>query len=251
MLLQLATSRYGTLLGYPLDCRPPPLSYPIAVSAVTSQTTVWDKCLGRLEEELSPQQFNTWIRPLQPVQVPEGLRLLAPNRFVMEWVRERFIVRIGELVAEYGNVTEPKVGIEVGTQIRRAGDTDVALVRVAVDTTKRRVPMLGRLNPEFTFENHVEGKSNQVARAAARQVGENPGGAYNPLFIYGGVGLGKTHLMQAAGNLMLLRRSDTNIAYVHSERFVGDMVKALQHNAINDFKRLYRGLDALLIDAAR
>jgi chromosomal replication initiator protein len=113
---------------------------------------------------------------------------------------------------------------------------------------RRRGTLVGRLNAEFTFATHVEGKSNQVARAAARQVGENPGTAYNPLFIYGGVGLGKTHLMQAAGNLMLLRRSDANIAYVHSERFVADMVRALQHNTINDFKRLYRSLDALLID---
>jgi len=108
--------------------------------------------------------------------------------------------------------------------------------------------LFGRLNADFTFANHIEGKSNQVARAAARQVGENPGAAYNPLFIYGGVGLGKTHLMHAAGNLMLARRASVNIAYVHSERFVADMVRALQHNTINDFKRLYRGLDALLID---
>lgn len=184
---------------------------------------------------------------MQPVLEPEGLRLLAPNRFVMDWVRDRFLVRIGELVGEYGDGSALKVRIEVGSQIRRAGDAEVTASRLP-EPAKRRGPMLGRLNPEFTFDNHVEGKSNQVARAAARQVGENPGGAYNPLFIYGGVGLGKTHLMQAAGNLILARRADANIAYVHSERFVADMVKALQHNAINDFKRLYRGLDALLID---
>jgi chromosomal replication initiator protein len=208
---------------------------------------VWDKCLERLEGELSPQQFNTWIRPLQPVQQPDGLRLLAPNRFVMEWVRERFLGRITELIGEHGGTPDPKVAIEVGSQIRRAGDMEGGTPRVASET-KRRSPALGRLNPDFTFDAHVEGKSNQVARAAAQQVGENPGGAYNPLFLYGGVGLGKTHLMQAAGNLILQRNPDANIAYVHSERFVADMVKALQHNAINDFKRLYRGLDALLID---
>lgn len=212
-----------------------------------SQATLWEKCLHRLEEELSPQQFNTWIRPLQPAPDGEGLKLLAPNRFVMEWVRDRFITRIGELVGEYMQVSSPRVSVEVGSQIRRAGDTNPAAVRTS-DPNRKRGTMLGRLNPEFNFESHVEGKSNQVARAAARQVGENPGRAYNPLFIYGGVGLGKTHLMQAAGNLMLARRTDANIAYVHSERFVADMVKALQHNAINDFKRLYRGLDALLID---
>ncbi len=211
-----------------------------------SQSGLWEKCLGRLEEELSPQQFNTWIRPLQPVPDTEGLRLLAPNRFVMEWVRDHFMMRIGELVGEYSNTSGSKVIIEVGSQIRRVGDINTGS-RLA-DPTRKRGLVLGRLNPEFTFETHVEGKSNQVARAAARQVGENPGIAYNPLFIYGGVGLGKTHLMQAVGNLMLARRVDSNIAYIHSERFVADMVKALQHNTINDFKRLYRGLDALLID---
>jgi chromosomal replication initiator protein len=237
---------YGLAVSDPLDCPPFPAVLNI-VNAVTVQTTVWDKCLERLEGELSPQQFNTWIRPLQPVYEPEGVRLLAPNRFVMEWVRERFVARIGELIAEYSNMAAPKVVIEVGSQVRRVGEVENTAAR-AISEPKRRGPMLGRLNPDFNFDTHVEGKSNQVARAAARQVGENPGGAYNPLFIYGGVGLGKTHLMQAAGNLILQRNPDANIAYVHSERFVADMVKALQHNSINDFKRLYRGLDALLID---
>jgi chromosomal replication initiator protein len=220
------------------------------MSAVVPQMPLWDKCLGRLEEELSPQQFNTWIRPLQPVQDGDALRLLAPNRFVMEWVRDRFMKRIGELVGEYSsNVSTPRVVIEVGSQLRRAGEREsAATARPPLESNRKRTPLLGRLNPEFAFDTHVEGKSNQVARAAARQVGENPGASYNPLFIYGGVGLGKTHLMQAAGNLMVTRRADINIAYVHSERFVADMVKALQHNTINDFKRLYRGLDALLID---
>lgn len=209
---------------------------------------LWEKCLGQLEEELSAQQFNTWIRPLQAVHEGEQIRLLAPNRFVMEWVRERFHNRISELVKEYGNGDSCRVSLEVGSsQIRRASDV-TGVPRPTLDPNRRRAAVLGRLNPDFTFATHVEGKSNQVARAAARQVGENPGVAYNPLFIYGGVGLGKTHLMQAAGNHMLSHRPDANIAYVHSERFVADMVKALQHNTINDFKRLYRGLDALLID---
>ncbi|HEX7043692.1 MAG TPA: chromosomal replication initiator protein DnaA [Burkholderiales bacterium] len=217
------------------------------MSAVTPQTNLWERCLDRLEDELPPQQFNTWIRPLHAVLEADGLRLLAPNRFVMEWVRDHFIGRIGELVQELAQGREARVTIEVGSQIRRRSDGDGDAARNG-ETAKRRGAILGRLNPEFTFDTHVEGKSNQVARAAARQVGENPGVAYNPLFIYGGVGLGKTHLMQAAGNLMLARRESANIAYVHSERFVADMVKALQHNAINDFKRLYRSLDALLID---
>jgi chromosomal replication initiator protein len=205
---------------------------------------VWGRCLERLEEELSAQQFNTWIRPLQADAAGDEMRLYAPNRFVVDWVRERFLERIRELVAEYGGTGA--VEIEVGTQPERRAPVPPA---VRASEAPRRKPLaLGRLNPEFTFANHVEGKSNQLARAAARQVGENPGGAYNPLFIYGGVGLGKTHLMQAAGNLMLQHRLEANIAYVHSERFVADMVKALQHNAINDFKKLYRGVDALLID---
>ncbi len=208
-----------------------------------NQPSVWRHCLERLEQELSAQQFNTWIRPLQAVQERGALRLLAPNRFVMEWVRDRFLTRIAELLDECGS-SDLAVRVEVGSQPQ----TQALPVLQATEFVRRRPSILGRLNPEFTFENHVEGKSNQLARAAAKQVGENPGVAYNPLFIYGGVGLGKTHLMQAAGHLMLEHRPDANVAYVHAERFVADMVKALQHNAINDFKKLYRSLDALLID---
>ncbi|MHB8742727.1 MAG: chromosomal replication initiator protein DnaA [Sulfuricaulis sp.] len=208
---------------------------------------VWKKCLERLEEELSAQQFNTWLRPLHAVQDPQMLRLLAPNRFVMDWVRERFIERIAELTSEYSSGAL-KVQVEVGSHTRSVVSDSKVVTSVRSDTAPKAPSILGRLDPDFTFESHVEGKSNQLARAAAKQVGENPGGAYNPLFIYGGVGLGKTHLMAAAGNLMLKHRPEANVAYIHSERFVADMVKALQHNAINDFKKLYRNLDALLID---
>jgi chromosomal replication initiator protein len=212
------------------------------------QSPVWKKCLERLEEELSAQQFNTWLRPLHAVQDNQMLRLLAPNRFVVDWVRERFLERIAELSSEYSGGAL-SVQVEVGSQSRpTVGATKPPATRVEAVAPPKTPSIIGRLNPEFTFETHVEGKSNQLARAAARQVGENPGGAYNPLFIYGGVGLGKTHLMHAAGNLMLKHRPDANIAYVHSERFVADMVKAFQHNAINEFKKLYRNLDALLID---
>ncbi len=212
-------------------------------------SSLWKKCLERLEEELSAQQFNTWLRPLHAVQDSQMLRLLAPNRFVMDWVNERFLERIMELIAEYSNGSLG-VQVEVGSQARLSGKIRPASAQAthAVEVPKKTPSIIGRLNAEFTFENHVEGKSNQLARAAAKQVGENPGGAYNPLFIHGGVGLGKTHLMQAVGNLMLKHRPEANIAYVHSERFVADMVKALQHNAMNDFKKLYRNLDALLID---
>ena len=211
---------------------------------------VWKKCLERLEEELSAQQFNTWLRPLHAVQDGQSLRLLAPNRFVMDWVRDRFFERIAELTGEYsgGALT---VQVEVGSQLRINDSVRLSKAvstRPAATAATRLPSIIGRLDPEFTFENHIEGKSNQLARAAAKQVGENPGGAFNPLFIYGGVGLGKTHLMQAAGNLMLKHRPEATVAYIHSERFVADMVKALQHNAIGEFKKLYRNLDALLID---
>lgn len=176
------------------------------------------------------------------------LRLLAPNRFVMDWVRERFFERIGELIGEYSGGALG-VQVEVGSQSHPiASQLKVTSGRTSETLIPKTPSIIGRLDPEFTFESHVEGKSNQLARAAAKQVGENPGGAYNPLFIYGGVGLGKTHLMEAAGNLMLKHRLGAHVAYIHSERFVADMVKALQHNAINEFKKLYRNLDALLID---
>jgi chromosomal replication initiator protein len=217
----------------------------VSFHSIAMQPTVWKRCLERLEKELSAQQFNTWIRPLQAVQGNREICLLAPNRFVMDWVRDQFMVRIAELVRQYqdsGGILD--VRVEVGSRqiAQPASETTPAPV-------SRGAPAFcGRLNPDFTFDTHIEGKSNQLARAAARQVGENLGSAYNPLFVYGGVGLGKTHLMHAAGNLMLVRKPGARVAYVHSERFVADMVKALQHNAINEFKKFYRSLDALLID---
>ncbi|NOZ09472.1 MAG: chromosomal replication initiator protein DnaA [Gammaproteobacteria bacterium] len=210
-----------------------------------AQSTLWNKCLDRLEEELSAQQFNTWIRPLQAVNKKGALHLLAPNRFVMDWVHKQFLGRLTELACKYSGdavLVQIEVGSQSGTSVGSKGPV-----------TRSRAPdrseaYSGRLNSDFTFDTHVEGKSNQLARAAATQVGENPGRAYNPLFIYGGVGLGKTHLMQAAGNIILSRSPEAKVAYVHSERFVADMVKALQHNAISEFKKYYRSLDALLID---
>ncbi len=209
--------------------------------------SLWKKILDRLEDELSPQQFNTWIRPLHAAKDRQTLRLLAPNRFVMDWVRQQFLGRLSELANDYSGESMT-VSVEIGSQdltpaqVAASADSKTA---VAASPPKQA---LGRLNPDYTFESHVEGKSNQMARAAARQVGENPGRSYNPLFIYGGVGLGKTHLMQAAGNLMLAHNPSASVAYVHSEKFVSDMVKALRNNAMNEFKKHYRSLDALLID---
>jgi chromosomal replication initiator protein len=206
-----------------------------------------------LEDELAEQQFNTWVRPLQAIEGGGALRLLAPNRFVVDWINANLLARIGELLRDASSGDTPIVTVEVGTRVPAA--LPAALVRPAVTgngTLKpRRVDGLVvgvRLNPDFTFASFVEGKSNQLARAAAQQVAENPGRAYNPLFIYGGVGLGKTHLMHAIGHLIQARDATARVAYVHSERFVSDMVRALQHNAMNDFKTAYRSLDALLID---
>jgi chromosomal replication initiator protein len=212
--------------------------------SLPAQTTLWDQCTRALQAELPEQQFNTWIRPLQAVNDGDVLKLLAPNRFVIDWVRQHYLGRIVELVDEHGTDTE--VVVEVGS--RDTAPPVAAAVAVKARGKPARPPVVSRLNPLFTFANFVEGKSNQLARAAASQVGENPGKSYNPLFIYGGVGLGKTHLMHAVGNAILENDPDARVSYVHSERFVSDMVKGLQHNKISDFKRTYRSLDALLID---
>ena len=214
------------------------------------ETTLWNQCLRRLEEELPAQHFNTWIRPLQAVEAGGRLHLLAPNRYVVDWVNQNCASRIGELVDELVPAPSPEVVVEIGTRRARYRRGSAARDGSRPETEEgSALPQIGgRLNPDFTFANFVEGKSNQLARAAAIQVAENPGRAYNPLFIYGGVGLGKTHLMHAIGNHIRTRNKDARISYVHSERFVGDMVRALQHNTINEFKTAYRSLDALLID---
>ena len=207
------------------------------------ETTVWNRCVRDLQAELPEQQFNTWIRPLQAVEDGGVLKLLAPNRFVVEWLNQHYMSRIEELVESVGTGTE--VVVEVGS---RQATIRPAISQVVQPTKAAVAPIVSRLNPDFIFDNFVDGKSNQLARAAAIQVSVNPGQSYNPLFIYGGVGLGKTHLMQAIGNATLKSNPAARVSYVHSERFVGDMVKGLQHNTISEFKKTYRTLDALLID---
>ena len=295
--------------------------------------SIWKLCAASLQDELPSQQFNTWIRPLQIDESasPQELRLLAPNRFICDWVAEKFLNRIRELASHYhqdnslqvavGVAPRPVAGFQAASlnspQIatrQAASRYETALVETnpvqtvqnlpednlafgskgavfeggndsgLISPNKVKIPTKvveydakqrdiivesssfdsTRVTPELevegglkhsnylnvssTFATFVEGKSNQLGLAAARQVAENPGGAYNPLFIYGGVGLGKTHLMQAVGNAMVARNPNAKVVYLHSERFVADMVKALQLNAINDFKRYYRSMDALLID---
>ena len=213
-----------------------------------AETNLWNRCVRDLQAELPEQQFNTWIRPLQAIEDGQALKLLAPNRFVVDWLQQNYIDRILELVDGAGG--DPSgVVVEVGSRPSEAGAPKVISAPAPTRRAVTPLPIASRLNPEFTFDGFVEGKSNQLARAAAFQIGQNPGDkSYNPLFIYGGVGLGKTHLMQAIGNTMLARDPGARVSYVHSERFVGDMVRGLQHNTISEFKRSYRSLDALLID---
>jgi chromosomal replication initiator protein len=223
--------------------------------------TLWDKCLDCLQDEFPSQQFNTWIRPLQAEYAENKLVLLAPNRFVLDWILERFLDRIKELVKQFSDPDPvPEVSLEIGsvkTEAQRVAPMhkvsqpqqqqhhhSQVTARVNSDIANHR----SNINLNCTFDNFVEGKSNQLAKAASIQVAENPAVAYNPLYLYGGVGLGKTHLLHAIGNQIMRNNPNAKVLYLHSERFVADMVKALQTNAMNEFKRYYRTVDALLID---
>jgi chromosomal replication initiator protein len=212
------------------------------------EASLWSRCMSTLEAELPEQQFNTWVRPLQAVEGAGALKLLAPNRFVVEWVNANLLPRLGELLRDESTGGAPIVTVEVGSRARANGPHTPAVVAQLKPRRAEGLVVGARLNSDFSFATFVEGKSNQLARAAAQQVAENPGRAYNPLFLYGGVGLGKTHLMHAVAHLVKERDGEARVAYVHSERFVGDMVRALQHNSMNEFKTAYRSLDALLID---
>lgn len=242
----------------------------------------WSICLGRFQQELSAQQFNTWIKPLQFEMHNGAWRLLAPNRFVQQWVKDRFLDRIkliAEEVVTYPVSIELAVAAKNDQPLNGQAVEDVNKTTVAKKTatrahasntaetetshnersvtskpaqkpakkTKTDSELCG-LNSSFNFNNFVTGKANQLARAAAIQVAENPGTAYNPLFIYGGVGLGKTHLLQAIGNHLKQQNPEAKVRYLHAERYVSDVVKAYEHKAFDEFKRQYHSLDLLLID---
>ncbi len=292
------------------------LPHRLSTQGISVSVELWQQCVELLRDELPAQQFNTWIRPLQVEAEGDELRVYAPNRFVLDWVNEKYLGRVLELLDEHGNGSAPVLSLLIGSkrssapraapnaplaaaasQALQAATAKAAATEPAAPTpvpvaasAKKAVgqkteqaseepsrdsfdPMAGAssqqapvrteqrtvqvegalkhtsyLNRTFTFENFVEGKSNQLARAAAWQVADNPKHGYNPLFLYGGVGLGKTHLMHAVGNHLLKKNPNAKVVYLHSERFVADMVKALQLNAINEFKRFYRSVDALLID---
>lgn len=238
---------------------------------------LWQRCLTRLEDELPSQQFNMWIRPLQVAASADGaeLTLFAPNRFVVDWVRDKYLDRIGEVLGEMQSGPLPQLRLEVGstrasTPVAASFNGSVPAASSGPITTPAVAPAprqpesdsrpqptaLGgarkhrsNLNTGFTFSTFVEGKSNRMAAAAAQQVAENPAShGYNPLLLYGGVGLGKTHLMHAVGNELLRRNPNAKVVYLHSERFVADMISALRNKTINEFKRFYRSVDALLID---
>ena len=209
---------------------------------------IWQQCISCLEGEISEQQLNTWILPLQVEQDLNTLKLLAPNRFVMDWVRKHFLERIRELVSSLDDSKSISVSLAIGSQARADEPEETVSSVASVSTPPPRAYRSSGLNESQRFKNFVEGKSNQLARAASIQISGHPGSEYNPLYIYGGVGLGKTHLMHAIGNQIRENNPDANILYVNCERFVSDMVKALQHSRMNDFKNSYRSLDALLID---
>ncbi|MEI7571192.1 MAG: chromosomal replication initiator protein DnaA [Alcaligenaceae bacterium] len=205
----------------------------------------WRSCLDHFEKQLPPQQFKTWIKPLKFQAVDQTLTLTAPNRFVLQWIRDRFLAEIQRLAVESlgADVTVSLVLVEKAVVTAPAHP-----ITVEASGNKPSTREISRLNPEFTFKTFVTGKANELARAAAMQVAERPGEAYNPLFVYGGVGLGKTHLIHAIGNLLQERNPQSRIRYIHAEQYVSDVVRAYQHKAFDDFKRYYHSLDLLLID---
>lgn len=207
--------------------------------------TIWSRCVEHLEDELSDQEFSTWIRPLQADEENSEIKLFAPNKFVLDWVKNHYQKQISDTLTKLskGQITQVTIGIGGS---RNSGEESQNSVRSPRVEAKPRVK--SNLNPDFVFDTFVEGKSNQLARAASFQIGENPGRVYNPLFIYGGVGLGKTHLMHAIGNSILKNNPSATVLYKHSEGFVAAMVRALQHNKMDEFKREYRSVNALLID---
>jgi chromosomal replication initiator protein len=215
-----------------------------------SDKPLWPRCLDHLQAEIPAQEYNTWIRPLQAQELDDCLLLFAPNRFVVDWVTERFLNRILELVQVLSPSGQHQVKLEIGSsrKVERVPLRQTVVTRPPPAPEVNNFSNNTNLNSSFNFNTFVEGKSNQLARAAALQVAQNPGTAYNPLLLYGGVGLGKTHLMHSVGNIILDKNPHAKVVYLHAERFVADMVKALQRNLMNEFKLYYRSLDALLID---
>jgi chromosomal replication initiator protein len=209
---------------------------------------LWRRCLERLEGDVSAEDLHTWLMPLQARDDADGLQLFAPNSYTLDTVRERYLARIETVLQQLHGAAWP-VRLEVGSNSARPpAPAKAAAAPVARVAAASAVPFTHNLDPHYTFETFVEGKSNQLGKAAAMQVATNPGRAYNPLLLYGGTGLGKTHLMHAAGNLMRERNPDCKVMYLRSEQFVGSMIEALRAKSMDEFKRRFRSVDALLID---
>lgn len=206
---------------------------------------LWENCLEHLEGEFPPQQINTWIRPLQPHMNNGELCLFAPNKFVLDWVSVHYFSTISNIINRLEK-REVVVLLKIGSS-KKVPEKETNKVVKAPRKARASLDS-SNLNKAFNFDSFVVGKSNELAKAASIQVTENPGSTYNPLFIYGGVGLGKTHLMHAIGNSILKKNKTAKISFLSSERFVSEMVKSLQKNTINEFKNHYRSLDLLLID---
>ena len=229
----------------------------------------WQSCVTDFQQELSPHQYNTWIKPLRFEQEGDSFTLIAPNRHVLQWAKERVLNRVEqsgekffarpiylelaleeaeiEAVPPLDNGDSPDEQPLGARQAAYQNGTSFHAMNGGTNNGSGKI-IPHRINPAFTFASFVGGKANQLARAAALQVGQNPGQAYNPLFIYGTTGLGKTHLVQAIGNQLLEQNPNANIRYIHAEQFVTDVVKAYQHKAFDSFKRSYHTLDLLLID---
>jgi chromosomal replication initiator protein len=218
-------------------------------------STLWSACLKELEHSLPPQQLTSWVLPLKAIEQPElhKLQLIAPNDFALQWVRDKLWEHIQDALTRSLPTNSPawRLSIDVGQFAQVVIDDEPKAPgrpEIQTKTPIKAQHIQTGLNSGFTFDNFVEGKANQLANAAARQVASNPGGAYNPLFIYGGVGLGKTHIMHAIGNQLVANNPQAKVVYMPSERFVQDMVTAIRHNKMEEFKKFYRSLDALLID---
>ena len=204
------------------------------------QPKFWEQCLFDLQSNFDEQQFNTWVRPLQAITENNIIKITAPNQYAVDWASKN----LSEYFLKKLENSEYSFKFEVGGISQKIAPNKPIIEEDKKEIFNNKV----KFSSEFTFDNFVTGKSNELARAAAMQVSNNPAQNYNPFFIYGGVGLGKTHLMNAIGNNILLNNPDAKILYLHSERFVADMVRALQHNKIDAFKEFYRSADALLID---
>jgi len=209
--------------------------------------SLWRHCLSHFEHELPAQQFVTWIKPLQAELDGDTLTITAPNRFVLQWIRDKFYGRIEELATEQLN-RPIEIRLLLAEKEMKPAAPALEIPAAPQVPQPKALRDVSRLNSAFTFDTFVTGKANELARAAAMQVAERPGTAYNPLFIYGGVGLGKTHLIHAIGTLLHARASDSKIRYIHAEQYVSDVVRAYQHKAFDDFKRYYHSLDLLLVD---